>query len=216
MKKLFLLGFVAAGFLLASCGEKASETSEPGDVADAAGTEYVVNAGESSVKWTGTKVGVYDHHGTVDIRDGKFTVADDKVTGGNLTIDMTTIDVELDETFDGEESKAYFLGHVSSADFFGVEEYPTSTFSVTKVEEGEEGKMNVSGNLKIRDVEKQVSFPVAVKFDGDKMMANGSLTVDRTEFGVNWGSNNWPDKIVNGIIVDNNMTMDFELSATKK
>lgn len=85
--------------------------------------------------------------------------------------------------------------HLRTADFFEVEKYPEMTFASTKVEKKGKGWM-VTGNLTMRGVTKQVKIPFEIagwlpasERSGMKMGIAGETTINRRDFGVNWGTN---------------------------
>lgn len=84
--------------------------------------------------------------------------------------------------------------HLRNADFFEVEKYPEMTFKSTKIEK--KGKNYVmTGDLTMKGVTKQVSLPLTVAGfvtdakGGTKMGAVAETTINRRDFGVNYGSN---------------------------
>ena len=85
--------------------------------------------------------------------------------------------------------------HLRTADFFEVEKYPELTFRSTKVEKKGKGWI-VTGDLTIKGVTKGVSIPFEIAGwlpastrAGMKMGISGETTINRRDFGVNWGSN---------------------------
>lgn len=81
--------------------------------------------------------------------------------------------------------------HLKSADFFDVAKYPEITFQSTKVSK-KGNEVWVAGNLTIRGVTKEVSFPVTVvgpikdPRGTTRMGIEANLTVNRQDFGVSW------------------------------
>jgi polyisoprenoid-binding protein YceI len=84
--------------------------------------------------------------------------------------------------------------HLRSADFFEVEKYPDLTFKSTKVEKKGKGWI-VTGDLTIKDVTKSVAIPFEIagwlpasERSGPKMGIVGETTINRRDFGINYGS----------------------------
>ncbi|HMJ09123.1 MAG TPA: YceI family protein [Pyrinomonadaceae bacterium] len=85
--------------------------------------------------------------------------------------------------------------HLRTADFFDVEKYPDLTFKSTKVEK--KGKnWIVTGDLTMRGVTKSISFPFQIagwlpadEHSGGKMGIAAETTINRRDFGVNYGNN---------------------------
>lgn len=140
-----------------------------------------ITPNESKVMWSGSVVGVYTHEGTVDITEGSLTLAGEQITGGNFTADLTTM-VATDENYTPEEgkSKEKLIGHLSSDDFFKVEEYPTASFKI-KSYNAEEN--TVTGDLTIRGkTNEETVEEVSVNLEAGT--ASGKLTFDRKNYDV--------------------------------
>jgi polyisoprenoid-binding protein YceI len=85
--------------------------------------------------------------------------------------------------------------HLRTADFFEVEKYPEMTFKSTKVEKKGKGWI-VTGDLTMKGVTKSVTIPFQIagwlpagERSGMKMGIAGETTINRRDFGVNWGNN---------------------------
>lgn len=76
--------------------------------------------------------------------------------------------------------------HLKSEDFFAVEQHPTLTFKSKKVA-GSGEKLQVTGDLTIRGVTKEVTVPVEVLGTmGTKAGFATEFEVDRLAYGVTW------------------------------
>jgi len=83
-------------------------------------------------------------------------------------------------------------GVLRSEDFFAAQKYPTMTFTSSKVAARPDGSLEVTGDLRIRDVTERITIPV--RYLGANSITNvGQLagfettfTIDRTDFGVIW------------------------------
>ena len=161
MKKLFFLALAALAF--AACtpknpaGEKAT-TTDSETVGAAEGTEVAINIEASKIIWTGSKVSG-SHTGAVALKSGALFVKDGAVTGGNFVADLGTI---TNTDMQGEYSDK-LVGHLKSEDFFDIAKFPEATFEITSVTAGTEaGKVTISGNLTMRGVTKNITFPATV------------------------------------------------------
>lgn len=152
-----------------------------------------VDTKASKINWLAKKV-TGQHEGTINLASGSLVANGMKVTGGEFVIDMKSI-VCTDIT-DAEYNKK-FIGHITTGDFFEVEKYPTSTFKITKVEGA-----NITGDLTLHGVTKSVTFPAKVSMVGGKATATASIPVDRTDFGVKYGSKKFFDSIGDKAIDD--------------
>ncbi|WP_370722967.1 two-component regulator propeller domain-containing protein [Fibrella aquatica] len=151
--------------------------------------------------WDGTKfLGDGTNTGDVDLVKGYLLIESDRrsdrqLVGGAVDVDMTTI-----ENFVDQRS----LNKLPP--FFNVKKFPVSTFVITKVETGNdenakfpndgsirvnEGNIKVTGNLTIEGITKAVTFPARIHFmDGmdGTVELNGALKIDRTDWGIDYGS----------------------------
>ncbi len=164
------------------------------------------NLENSIVNWKGYKV-TGSHEGTLKLKDGELTYTDEVLTGGFFIVDMTTIS-STDLT--AEQGKEKLEGHLKSADFFGVERYPTARFDIAKVvSRGAEGDYRVSGNLTIKASTKAIRFNAIVKKDMKGAIATAAIKIDRTDFDVRYGSGSFFDNLGDKTIYD-----EFDLNLT--
>lgn len=82
--------------------------------------------------------------------------------------------------------------HLRTADFFEVEKYPEMTFKSAKVEK-KGNQWIITGDLTMKGVTKQISFPFEIAGflpgeRGTRMGATAETTINRRDFGVNYGS----------------------------
>jgi len=202
--------FLVAGLVMASCKSKgeAAETTEATEVKEAAGQSYTVITDASKVMWEGTKV-TGAHNGTVNIANGEVVMDGAKLTGGSFTIDMKSLEV-LDLKDEGKgklETHLKGSGEEGTDDFFNVNKYPTAKFEMTKATQltgNEDANYIVNGNLTIKDVTKQISFRAMVQKAGDVInVTTPKFTIDRTEWGIKYGSATFFDGIKDKAINDN-------------
>lgn len=156
-----------------------------------------IDTENSSIHWVGKKI-TGQHEGTLDFSGGTLTFDKKKLTGGNFTVDMTTIsatDVE-------GKAKESLDGHLKSDDFFGVEKHPTSKLVFTKVTDKGKGVYSVTADMTIKGITKGVSFEMTVKENS----ATTNFNVDRTKFDIKYGSKSFFDEIGDRAIND-----EFEL-----
>ena len=106
--------------------------------------------------------------------------------------------------------------HLKSADFFEAEKYPEMTFQSTKVERVN-GRLTLTGDLTIRGVTKQVSFPFSMTggikdpWGGTRFGIAAGTTLNRRDFGINWGT-----KLPSGALdVANEVSVELHIEAVK-
>ncbi len=160
-----------------------------------------VNTTDSKLEWVGEKV-TGKHWGTVNISGGTIEVKDGKITGGEIHVDMTTINVE---DLEGD-SKAKLTGHLKSDDFFSVEKNPKVKFVITKVKADSKLKNGnthtITGELTIKGNTETISFPARVNMEDGEMTAFASFKLDRTKWDIRYGSGSFFDNLGDKTIYD--------------
>lgn len=157
-----------------------------------------IDTEKSTVNWKGYKV-TGEHAGTIGIQNGSLEFTDGALTGGSFEIDMTSLTVT--DLSGGMKGK--LEGHLKSADFFGVEKFPTATFVITKAyPKGTPGDYKILGNLTIKESTKEIKFYASVKEVEGASVASAKITIDRTDFDVRYGSGNFIDNLGDKTIYD--------------
>lgn len=151
---------------------------------------------DSSITWKGKKI-LGSHNGTINLKEGSITMSGEQITGGKFVIDMTSIVVE-DLRGDNKEK---LEGHLKSDDFFGVENFPTSTLVIKSGNKTPDGYY-INGDITIKGTTEPISF--LLKMSGNT--ATASLKIDRTKFNVRYGSGSFFSNLGDNTIYD-----EFEL-----
>ncbi|WP_367389234.1 YceI family protein [Lewinella sp. LCG006] len=162
-----------------------------------------VDTDASVITWKGYKV-LGSHTGTIKVNTGNLQMEDGQLVGGSFTIDMNTINcTDLQGEYKGK-----LEGHLKSADFFGVEKYPTATFKITNVvSRGTPGAYKISGNLTIKETTKAIRFNANIGEENGKQIATGDIQIDRSDFDIRYGSGSFFDNLGDNTIYD-----EFDLS----
>lgn len=172
-----------------ACKDKAkeAETKEaetPVEV-KATATQFIVDTDASSIAWTGFKP-TESHNGTIKLASGEMNLNSGKLESGSFLADMESI-VVLDIPAE-KKGNAKLVGHLKDDDFFDVENHKTASFEVTGVSESE-GKTMLSGNLAIKGITHNITFPVMVKEEGNKLILESeAFTFDRTMWDIKYAS----------------------------
>jgi polyisoprenoid-binding protein YceI len=108
--------------------------------------------------------------------------------------------------------------HLRGKDFFEVDKYPDITFKSTKIEK--KGKnMIVTGDFTLKGVTKSITFPFRIAGwlpaddrSGGKMGVAAETSINRRDYGVNWGTN-----LPSGIAaVSDTVNISLQIDAGKK
>ena len=167
------------------------------------GDKKTVNTETSTVTWKAYKV-TGSHTGTISLKSGALEFDGDKLTGGEFTVDMTTINTTDLKAGQGKEK---LDGHLHSDQFFGTASHPTSTLVFTNVKASGKNSYEVTGDLTIKGITKPVTFDVSVY--GSK--ATATLKVDRAAYNVQYGSGSFFDNLGDKTIYDEfDLVVDLE------
>jgi Uncharacterized conserved protein len=213
--------------LLAACGgekktsEKAAGAPAPAEAkaASMTGDAYTIDMTNSQILWTGSKP-AGKHMGTIGLKGGTL-YADKNLNGGEFTIDMTSIQVTDLEGEKKASLEAHLLGNAEGKEdhFFNVEKFPTAGFKITNIKAMDapaDGKTHViTGDLTIRDKTETIEFPASVVMTNGMISASAlDVVIDRTKYGVNYGSKSIFDDLGDKFI-DDEIVLNITLSAKK-
>lgn len=214
--KRVILGLSALVFLV-SCGETSHQESHiekkeseavAAEVSEATeGVSATYNIDSSSVvKWIGSKlIGGENHFGVVGIQKGVVALENGAIVSGEVVLDMSTI---KDNDVKNPEYAAKLEGHLKSQDFFNVDSFPTATLKINNVVEGK-----VNADLTIKGKTKTIDFPAEVTVENDLVKVSSNFSINRTDWGVVYGSGSFLDLAKDKIIKDE---INFEVNVVAK
>ncbi len=117
---------------------------------------------------------------------GRFNGVSGEVEAGktlNLEIDMASVDTHM----------AKRDNHLQGPDFFNAKQFPKGTFKATEWKKTGDNTWDVTGDFTLRGKTKSVTVKVTHTGTGKDPTGKtrqgyvGELTIDRHEFGVDWG-----------------------------
>lgn len=123
--------------------------------------------------------GLVTVRGTFPVRGGEGHVATDGSASGTVVVDAAGLD-----TRHGKRDK-----HLRSADFFETDRFPTITFTVDDARRvsPDSTEVRVTGRLKIKEVERSVSFLAHATADGaGDVTLTAEVGFDRNDYGMSW------------------------------
>ena len=145
-------------------------------------------------------------------RDFTGTVSFDAADMKKSTVEFTAKTTSVDTGVAARDN------HLRSKDFFEVEKFPDLTFKSTKVEK--KGKTWwMTGDFTLKGVTKSITFPFQIagwlpadERSGGKMGITAETTINRRDFGVNYGTN-----LPSGIAaLSDNVKIVLQIEAGKK
>jgi polyisoprenoid-binding protein YceI len=150
---------------------------------------FLLDIAQSVIRWTGRNL--FNHHsGTVRLASGEIILRQGQLASTHFTVDMTSI---ANEDISDSAMNALLIAHLRTADFFDVEHHPTAQFTAgaaEKIATCTDGTPNflLRGTFTLRGISRPLEFPVLIAMDGPRIIGQGVLTLDRTEFGSHYGS----------------------------
>jgi polyisoprenoid-binding protein YceI len=215
---LVALYSIAACITIAACdnapkGDNAVITEEQ-KTAEITGQTFVLDTANSKIRFIGYGVGK-NHPGKFKVSSGTVAVKADQITGGEFTINIKSM--EMEEKGDMYENK--LRPHLLSGDFFDADKFQSAKFEITNVEPYKANdkdtsiikgaNFNVSGNLTIKDITKNVTFPAHIDLDATTLKAKADFDIDRTQWKMNYGN----DKTLGDKFISEKVNIEFDLEA---
>jgi polyisoprenoid-binding protein YceI len=177
-----------------------------GHTVPAAGT-WSVDQAHSTVEFVARHLMVTKVRGRFSDYDAAITIAE---TPEDSKVDVTIQAASITTGDPGRD------GHLTSADFLDVENYPTIAFASTKVRPTGSSTWNVDGDLTVHGVTKPVTLTVEFggvatdPWDNTKAFFSASTEFDRESFGLTW---NQP-LAGGGVLVGKKVRVELEIQAT--
>jgi polyisoprenoid-binding protein YceI len=107
--------------------------------------------------------------------------------------------------------------HLRSNDFLQMDEYPQITFTSTEIKQTGDNAFEVTGDLTVRGVTRQITIPLTFEgvaqdpFGNTRVGFEGSVVINRKDFGITWNAT----LETGGVLVSDKVTLEFEVSAIK-
>lgn len=120
-------------------------------------------------------------------------------TNIHIAIDIAAVQVQ------GEDRQVELPGK----EWLDAKAFPKAEFTSTKVAKQPDGSFIANGTLAIKDVKKEIAVPFTLKETGNTALAEGSFTINRTDYHVgtgDWVKDDWVKFPVN---------VSFALNASK-
>ena len=170
-------------------------------------------SGEYALDASHTRIGFSARHAMVTTVRGAFTTFEGSATIDTVSPEASRVEITIDaDSFStGSPDRD---GHVKSADFFDVEQFPKITFASTKVErDGDE--WTITGDLTIKGIAKPVTLvfeqlgSARDPFGNLRVGFEGGATINRKDWGLSW---NAPLE-TGGVLISEKIKLDFDISA---
>ena len=135
----------------------------------------------SSIHWKVKHNGASWFYGRFRNLEGSFVFDESNPAKCEVTmeVDASSVDTRTEK----------LDGHLRSPDFFDVKQFPKLTFESKKVKKSGD-KYHVTGELSLHGVTKEITIEMEHTGSGNDGAVQGfhtSFTIDRTDFGMNYG-----------------------------
>lgn len=153
-----------------------------------------ISAEKSKISWAVEKV-MGKHEGTINIKGGVFTFKEGKLIGGEVIVDMNSVQV-MDLKTDKDKKKVE--EHLKAEDFFDTDKYPNSQIVFKSVKLKSHGIYTVTGDFTIKRITKPVIFDMKIIHN----TATTTFKVKRNQYDIIYGSKKFYGSIGNKAISD--------------
>jgi polyisoprenoid-binding protein YceI len=172
--------------------------------------------GDYTIDPAHTTIGFVARHAMVTNVKGSFTDLNGTLhlDGSNPGKSTATLDVKMDSIDTGNADRD---GHLKSADFFKIDEFPTMTFRSTKAEALGGDDYRITGDLSILGVTKSISIDLEFNgsakdpFGNERVGFEGKTELLRSEWGLTWNA----ALETGGVLVSDKIKLNFDISAIK-
>jgi polyisoprenoid-binding protein YceI len=186
----------------------ASTRTVAGVTLPAAGT-FAIDASHSSVEFVARHLMVAKIRGRFAAFSGTVVIADrPEDSSVNVTIQVASVST-ADEGRDG---------HLRSADFFDVEQFPEITFRSTGVRHADGDRWTVDGDLSVRGVARPVTLDLTLEgvlddpWGNQRAVFSARTEVDREAWGLTWNQ----ALEGGGVLVGKKVRIEIEAEAVRQ
>ncbi len=154
-----------------------------------------INTQKSELKWSGEYAFYFGgHDGTIAISEGHFIKTGSVISGGEFTIDMTSI---ICNDLEDEEANEGLVDHLKNEDFFNVAQFKTAKLVITSVEYHDNTRIKVYAELTIKGITLPINFQAEVNYDTQQMTTK--FKIDRQRWKIDYNSKLKDGAIAEGI-----------------
>jgi polyisoprenoid-binding protein YceI len=145
-----------------------------------------------------------------------LNIADGAIFGGEFIVDLTQL-----ECVDLADSPMHdiLISHLQNDDFFDVANHPKATFVITEACPTAEltpgsGNLQITGDLTMRGQTHSIEFTASSGLtDEGKAAAQASFPIDRTRWGILYGSGKFFHRLAGHLVNDH---LEFQLRILTK
>jgi len=158
----------------------------------------------SKVKWRGEVVtGLKGHEGEIPVTGFVGFNSNKEIVAGTFELNVANL---TNTDLEGEMQQT-LLDHLKGKDFFDTDSYPTASLNITSSEKIDKNVYSLTADLTIKDQTNSIQF----KAETQDNQIKSQFEIDRTRWGVNYGSGKFFDNLKDSAIKDEIM-FDITLS----
>ena len=171
--------------------------------------DYTIDAAHSRIGFVARHAMVTKVRGSFNDFTGSIHLdaTNPAASTAQISIDVASIDTRNEQRD----------SHLRTNDFFDAPTFPKITFNSTSVQQLDDGKFAVTGDLSIKDVTKAIT--VAFEFAGlatdpygnVRAGYEGTATLNRSDYGVSFNA----ALDTGGVLVSDKITLELDVSAIK-
>jgi len=172
---------------------------------------WEIDAAHSSVQFS------VRHMMVTNVR-GEFGKIAGKVYAEGMDLTKVRVEATIDATTINTRNEGRDK-HLKSADFFDVEKYPAIEFASKRVEEIENGRFRLIGDLTMHGVTREVTLevdgptqPVKDQRGGTRIGASATAKINRKDFNILW--NRTLDG--GGVVVGDEVSITIDIALVKR
>lgn len=150
--------------------------ADPKPATNADATTLALATEGSSIGFIGAKL-TGDHKGSFAKFTGSATVEGDKLTGMEITVEVSSMSTDNDD----------LTGHLLNEEFFEASVHPEAKFTSLSISEksGADGATHeVVGNLELKGTTKKVTFPATIHVKDGSVHSKAAFSINRKEWGI--------------------------------
>ncbi|MFI0242418.1 YceI family protein [Streptomyces sp. NPDC016845] len=179
--------------------------------------ELAAVTGDYTVDPAHTTLGFVARHAMVTNVKGGFAdfTGELHLDGSDPAKSTASFDVRMASIDTGNADRD---GHLKSADFFKIDEFPTMTFRTTSAESLGGSDYRVTGDLSILGTTKPITIDLEFNgsakdpFGNERVGFEGKAELLRSEWGLTWNA----ALETGGVLISDKIKLNFDISAIKK
>ncbi|MFJ8954665.1 YceI family protein [Streptomyces sp. NPDC102340] len=195
-----------------------SATTPATAAADApANPDLAAVTGDYTVDPAHTTLGFVARHAMVTNVKGSFSdfTGSLHLDGSDPAKSTASFDVQMASISTGNEDRD---GHLKSADFFKIDEFPTMTFRSTSAESLGGDDYRITGDLTILGTTKPLTIDLEFNgvakdpFGNERVGFEGKSEILRSDWGLSWNA----ALETGGVLISDKIKLNFDISAIKE